>query len=83
VFFVSVADKGVRFSVSSLDATLVRWCVSVASKRFSWDEFGRTRGVRAGSKGKAAGERASWVLAGRGANRVVVDRVAAPHRVEL
>jgi hypothetical protein len=32
LFFVSVASKGVRFSVSPLDATLVRWLVSVAFK---------------------------------------------------
>jgi hypothetical protein len=32
VFFVSVAAKGVRFSVSLLDATLARWFVSVAFK---------------------------------------------------
>ena len=83
MFFVSVADKGVRFSVSLLEATLVGWRVSVAFKGFSWDEFGPARGGRAGGKGKAAGERASWVLAGRGANRVVVDRVAGPHSVEL
>jgi len=31
-FFVSVADKGLRHSVSLLDATLMGWLVSVASK---------------------------------------------------
>ena len=31
-FFVSVASKGVRFSVSLLFATLARWSISVADK---------------------------------------------------
>jgi hypothetical protein len=81
-FFVTVAFKGVRFCVSPLDATLVEWRGSVASKGVSCNKLGcfgecqweiERRPQRGGS---------SWVLAERGAERHAVDCVEGPHGEE-
>jgi hypothetical protein len=40
MFFVSVDSEGFRFTVTSLESTLVRWLVSVA---FKWVRAERAR----------------------------------------